>query len=34
MKPVMPEVAFEGMKVEKAQIPFSKIFKNNIFINS
>ena len=34
MKPVMPEVAFEGMDVEKSKISFSKIFSWNTFINA
>ena len=34
MKPVMPEVAFEGMSVEKSQIKFSEIFSWDTFINA
>ncbi len=34
MKPVMPEVAFEWMNVEKSQIPFERIFTSGDFINS
>jgi hypothetical protein len=34
MKPVMPEVAFEGMDVEKSQIKFSEIFSKDTFINA